>query len=106
MAARAIAKHIDAPTAANLRADYDRPWWKAYKVTYTFLGFLQRISYNTDLQREIFAKMCDDPDVQRLTFDGYLTKHIEPAPWPVQLRMTKHWISTAAKEWMSQRRQA
>jgi geranylgeranyl reductase len=49
--------------------------------------------------------MCDDPDVQRLTFDGYLTKRIEPAPWNVQMRMTKNWIGTAAREWMLDRRQ-
>jgi len=104
MAAQAIAKHIDAPTAANLRKDYDKPWWKAYRTTYFFLEFLQRISYNSDLQREIFAKMCDDPDVQRLTFDSYLAKHIEPAPWTVQMRMTKNWISTAAREWRQSRK--
>ncbi len=105
MAARAISKNMDAPTAANLRRDYDKPWWKAYKVTYSFLEFLQRISYNSDLQREIFARMCDDPDVQRLTFDGYLTKRITPAPWNVQMRMTKNWISTAAREWAQSRKE-
>jgi geranylgeranyl reductase len=104
MAAQAIAKNADAPSAANLRKDYDKPWWKAYRTTYFFLEFLQRISYNSDLQREIFAKMCDDPDVQRLTFDSYLAKHIEPAPWTVQMRMTKNWISTAAREWRQSRK--
>lgn len=103
MAARTIVKHLDAPAAAHLRQDYDKPWWKAHRTTYSFLAFLQRISYNTDLQREIFARMCDDPDVQRLTFDGYLTKHIDPAPWNVQMRMTKNWLSTAAREWRSKR---
>ncbi len=106
MAAQAIIKHVNAPTQANLRRDYDKPYWKAYRTTYTFLQFLQKISYNSDLQREIFAKMCDDPDVQRLTFDSYLSKQIQPAPWTVQMRMTKNWFSTAAKEWMSQRRPA
>jgi geranylgeranyl reductase len=99
MAARAIAKHLDAPTAANLRQDYDAPWWRAYRSTYLFLRFLQRISYNSDLQREIFAAMCDDPDVQRLTFDSYLNKQIVPVPWLVQLRITKHWLETALREW-------
>lgn len=98
MAARAIAEHIAAPTTAALRRDYDKPWWKAYRTTYSFLTFLQRISYNGDRQREIFARMCDHPDVQRLTFDSYLTKRITPAPWSVQMRMTKDWISTAARE--------
>ncbi len=98
MAARAIAQHIHAPTAAALRNSYDKAWWKAYRITYSFLAFLQRISYNSDRQREIFAHMCDDKDVQRLTFDGYLTKRITPAPWTVQMRMTKNWVSTAMRE--------
>jgi geranylgeranyl reductase len=105
MAARAIAKHLDAPTAANLRRDYDAPWWRAYRSTYLFLQFLQRISYNSDLQREIFAAMCDDPDVQRLTFDSYLNKQIVPVPWLVQLRITKHWLETALREWQQLRRE-
>jgi geranylgeranyl reductase len=104
MAARAIAKHLDAPTAANLRRDYDAPWWRAYRSTYLFLQFLQRISYNSDLQREIFAAMCDDPDVQRLTFDSYLNKRIVPVPWLVQLGITKHWLETALREWQQLRR--
>jgi geranylgeranyl diphosphate/geranylgeranyl-bacteriochlorophyllide a reductase len=98
MAARAIARHIHAPTAAALRNSYDKPWWKAYRLTYSFLSFLERISYNSDRQREIFAHMCDDKDVQRLTFDSYLTKRITPAPWTVQMRMTKNWVSTAVRE--------
>jgi geranylgeranyl reductase len=105
MAARAIAKHLDAPTAANLRRDYDAPWWRAYRSTYLFLQFLQRISYNSDLQREIFAAMCDDPDVQRLTFDSYLNKQIVPVPWLVQLRITKHWLETALRGWQQLRRE-
>jgi geranylgeranyl reductase len=103
MAARALVEHLEAPTAHALRASYDRPYWKAYRMTYSFLAFLQRISYNNDLQREIFAKMCDDPDVQRLTFDGYLTKRIEPAPWTVQMRMTGNWVKTAVREWRAHR---
>lgn len=97
MAARAIAKHIAAPTAQHLRESYDQEWWKRYKMTYSFLQFLQRISYNGDIQREIFAQMCTDADVQRLTFDSYLSKQIVPAPWIVQMRMTGHWLSVAAQ---------
>jgi geranylgeranyl reductase len=98
MAARALLQHIENPSAQALRNAYDKPYWKSYRITYSFLAFLQRISYNNDKQREIFAHMCDDPDVQRLTFDGYLSKRIEPAPWNVQMRMTKNWISTAVRE--------
>jgi len=101
MAARAIAQNLGRLSAASLRRDYDKPWWKEYRTTYSFLAFLQRISYNSDLQREIFARMCDHPDVQRLTFDSYLTKRIVPAPWSVQMRMTGSWLATAAREVLS-----
>ncbi len=104
MAARAIAKHIEAPTLANLRRDYDRQWWRAYRPTYWFLALLQRISYNNDWQREVFAEMCDDRDVQRLTFDSYLNKRIEPASWTVQMKITAHWLSTAGRKWLELRR--
>lgn len=65
----------------------------------------QRIGYNGDRQRESFAEMCDDPDVQRLTFDGYPTKHIEPTPWPVQMRIIKHRLSMALRGWAQQRKE-
>ncbi len=103
MAARAIAGSIEHPVQAALRRDYDAQWWKRYRTTYTFLQMLQRFSYNSDIQREIFARMCEDPDVQRLTFDSYLAKHIEPAPWSVQIKITGHWLSTAAHELLSSR---
>ncbi len=103
MAARAIAKHLDAPTAVHLRQAYDRPWWRAYRPTYWFLALLQRISYNNDWQREVFAEMCDDRDVQRLTFDSYLNKRIEPAPWTVQMKIAGHWLSTAVRKWFELR---
>ncbi len=98
MAARAIAANIAHPSADHLRRDYDAEWWKRYRATYSFLQILQRISYNGDIQREIFAAMCQDPDVQRLTFDSYLAKHIEPAPWSVQMKITGHWLATAVRE--------
>mgnify|MGYP005852807085 CR=1 FL=1 len=103
MAARAIAANIENPSADRLRRDYDAQWWKRYRPTYTFLQLLQRISYNGDIQREIFAAMCQDPDVQRLTFDSYLAKHIEPAPWSVQMKITGHWLSTAIHELVTAR---
>ncbi len=103
MAARAIAAHMANPSAEHLRRDYDAQWWKRYRPTYTFLQLLQRISYNSDTQREIFAAMCQDPDVQRLTFDSYLAKHIEPAPWSVQMKITGHWLSTAIRELIVER---
>jgi geranylgeranyl reductase len=97
MAARAIVECAPNLSASNLRRAYDREWWKKYQITYSFLQFLQRISYNNDIQREIFARMCGDVDVQRLTFDGYLSKVITPAPWTTQMKITAHWLGVAAR---------
>ncbi len=84
MAARAISKNMDAPTAANLRRDYDKPWWKAYKVTYTFLEFLQRISYNSrfaarDLCADVRRPRCAAIDLRRLFDEGHHTCAVERA---------------------------
>jgi len=40
-----------------------------------------------------------------LTFDSYLNKQIVPVPWLVQLRITKHWLETALREWQQLRRE-
>lgn len=87
MAAQVIAAHLDAPTARNLRA-YEKQWWRSYGSMYTFLRWLQVWSYSNERQMEVFAEMCRNTDVQRLTFDSYMHKQMAPAPWLSQLRMT------------------
>ena len=45
-------------------------------------------SYSNDAAREAFVEMCDDKDVQRLTFDSYLYKRVVAMnPWQ-QLKLT------------------
>ena len=49
---------------------------------------LQNIFYRNDAAREAFVEMCDDKDVQRLTFDSYLYKRVVAMnPWQ-QLKLT------------------
>ncbi len=79
MAAQTLARHLDAPTAQNLRA-YERSWWKQYGTMYQFLKFLQWWGYGNERQMEVFTEMCRNPDVQRLTFDSYMHKLMAPAP--------------------------
>ena len=44
--------------------------------------------YRNDAAREAFVEMCDDKDVQRLTFDSYLYKRVVAMnPWQ-QLKLT------------------
>ena len=40
------------------------------------LGVMQYFWYQSDKRRERFVKMCEDPDVQRLTFESYMNKQL------------------------------
>ena len=40
------------------------------------LGMLQWIWYSSDKRREQFVTMCEDADVQRLTWESYLNKRL------------------------------
>lgn len=52
------------------------------------LDLLQTIFYRNDAAREAFVEMCDDRDVQRLTFDSYLYKRVVAMnPWQ-QFKLT------------------
>ncbi|MFN3926466.1 MAG: geranylgeranyl reductase [Pseudanabaenaceae cyanobacterium] len=75
------------PTEADLKVYLNR-WDKKYGLTYTVLDILQRVFYNSDATREAFVEMCDDKDVQKLTFDSYLYKTVVPANPLVQLKIT------------------
>ena len=49
---------------------------KAHGRVFRVLGFMQWFWYHNDKRRELFVKMCRDPDVQRLTWDSYMNKRI------------------------------
>ena len=67
---------------------YLKKWDKKYGPTYKVLEILQNIFYSNDPAREAFVEMCEDKDVQRLTFDSYLYKRVVAMnPWQ-QLKLT------------------
>ncbi|MEI8249567.1 MAG: geranylgeranyl reductase [Synechococcus sp. ELA057] len=69
------------PSEADLK-QYLRKWDRKYGATYKVLEILQNVFYSNDPAREAFVEMCDDKDVQRLTFDSYLYKRVVPVnPW-------------------------
>jgi geranylgeranyl reductase len=75
------------PTEADLKK-YLKKWDRQYGATYKVLEILQNIFYRNDAAREAFVEMCDDKDVQRLTFDSYLYKRVVAMnPWQ-QLKLT------------------
>ncbi len=75
------------PTEADLKK-YLKKWDRKYGATYKVLEILQNIFYRNDAAREAFVEMCDDKDVQKLTFDSYLYKRVVAMnPWQ-QIKLT------------------
>ena len=81
------------PTEADLKL-YLKRWDKKYGLTYKVLDILQRVFYRSDATREAFVEMCDDLDVQRLTFDSYLYKTVVPANPITQMKITAKTIGS------------
>ena len=75
------------PSESDLK-NYLKKWDKKYGTTYKVLEILQNIFYRNDSAREAFVEMCDDMDVQRLTFDSYLYKKVVAMKPMQQLKLT------------------
>jgi geranylgeranyl diphosphate/geranylgeranyl-bacteriochlorophyllide a reductase len=82
------------PTEAEMKRTYLKRWDNAYALTYRVLDILQKVFYYSDPAREAFVEMCEDIDVQKLTFDSYLYKTVVPANPLVQLKITAKTIGS------------
>lgn len=49
---------------------------KAHGTVFRVLGVMQWFWYSTDRRRERFVKICEDRDVQQLTFESYMNKEL------------------------------
>jgi geranylgeranyl diphosphate/geranylgeranyl-bacteriochlorophyllide a reductase len=49
---------------------------KAHGTVFFVLGMMQYFWYSSDKRRERFVSMCEDKDVQKLTFDAYMNKEL------------------------------
>lgn len=49
---------------------------KAHGTVFWVLGVLQWFWYSSDRRRERFVKICEDRDVQQLTFESYMNKQL------------------------------
>ena len=47
---------------------------KDHGTVFWVLGVMQWFWYGSDRRRERFVKICEDKDVQQLTFDSYMNK--------------------------------
>ncbi len=82
------------PLEKEIKKTYLKKWDKTYGATYKVLDILQKVFYTSDAAREAFVEMCDDIDVQKLTFDSYLYKTVVPANPLVQLKITAKTIGS------------
>lgn len=73
--AETVQEALEGAGAAHLRQARKRFLKKHGKVFFV-LGVMQRFWYSSDKRRERFVSMCDDPDVQRLTWESYLNKRL------------------------------
>jgi geranylgeranyl reductase len=75
MAASAVHAFLKDPNPRHL-AQARREFMKAHGRVFWVLGILQYFWYQNDRRRERFVAMCEDRDVQQLTFDSYMNKRL------------------------------
>ena len=52
---------------------------KHHREVFMMLGMMQNFWYANDERRERFVRICQDPDVQDLTWDAYMNKELVKA---------------------------
>ncbi|MEM6787459.1 MAG: geranylgeranyl diphosphate reductase [Myxococcota bacterium] len=75
VAAVAGATFLETGDARALR-QARRAFMKAHGRVFWILGIMQHFWYKNDKRRERFVKMCEDPDVQELTWQAYMNKEL------------------------------
>jgi geranylgeranyl reductase len=53
-----------------------KQFMKAHGTVFWVLGIMQAFWYSSDKRRERFVKICEDRDVQQLTFESYMNKEL------------------------------
>lgn len=54
-----------------------REFMRAHGRVFWVLGIMQRFWYSSDKRRERFVSICEDRDVQQLTWDAYMNKRLQ-----------------------------
>ncbi|WP_411291859.1 geranylgeranyl diphosphate reductase [Sphingorhabdus sp.] len=75
MSADAVAAFLKSGNPSALRLAR-KSFMKAHGRVFWILGIMQYFWYKNDKRRERFVKMCEDPDVQRLTWEAYMNKQL------------------------------
>jgi len=74
-AAQAVARLLEGGDARCLKQARAQ-FMKAHGTVFRVLGVMQWFWYSTDRRRERFVKICEDRDVQQLTFESYMNKEL------------------------------
>lgn len=74
-AADAVTAFLRTGDARQL-AQARKRFMKAHGKVFWVLGIMQYFWYHSDKRRERFVSMCQDRDVQKLTFDAYMNKEL------------------------------
>ncbi len=75
MSASAVSLYLQTGDVKALKTAR-KSFMKAHGRVFWILGIMQYFWYKNDKRRERFVKMCDDPDVQRLTWEAYMNKEL------------------------------
>jgi len=86
LAAEASNEFLERGDARALRLARKR-FMKAHGRVFFILGVMQYFWYKNDRRRERFVSMCQDPDVQALTWQAYLNKELVRKKKAAQVRV-------------------
>jgi len=86
VAALAGAEFLETGDARALRRARKR-FMKAHGRVFWILGIMQHFWYKNDKRRERFVSMCEDPDVQSLTWQAYMNKELVRAKPAAHVRI-------------------
>ncbi|RYF35309.1 MAG: geranylgeranyl diphosphate reductase [Comamonadaceae bacterium] len=75
LAAEAVEALLNGADARCLKQARKR-FMKAHGTVFRVLGVMQWFWYSSDRRRERFVKICEDRDVQQLTFESYMNKQL------------------------------
>lgn len=75
IAAQSVATFLRTGDARAL-AQARKRFMRAHGRVFWVLGIMQHFWYRSDKRRERFVKMCEDPDVQKLTWQAYMNKEL------------------------------
>ena len=75
LAAQAVSELLRTGDPVALKMARKR-FMKAHGTVFWVLGIMQSFWYSSDRRRERFVKICEDKDVQQLTFESYMNKEL------------------------------